>query len=69
MQNLPAPCLLVYWVSVLGKCRDHPNLGGGMVDDRVDLKLHVVYHRCPFPIEWLIFLEGFEEPPLTTGKL
>jgi hypothetical protein len=24
-------------------------------------------HRCPFPIAWLMKIEGFEETPLTTG--
>ena len=33
-------------------------------------KLWVWYgmHRCPFPIGWLMKIEGFEETPLTTGK-
>ena len=25
-------------------------------------------YRCPFPIGWLMKIEGFEETPLTTGK-
>ena len=25
-------------------------------------------YRCPFPIGWLMKIEGFEEIPLTTGK-